>query len=205
MGGEKERERECVWARAEGLGERLRAKKQPLGYLLLTLSSWRGVALPSHPIPDSGRGPISLPNDLHRSNHCQMCPCGWIFPASPTPPFFLPDSFSGRPPLPSLQVNPPSSHPASGAGDSVCLVRSRLGSRGSPGSGRKGPSSFACTGRPSPPIQQPQSQQFLQPDSWTPPPCPDACRGILVLETASHQLAELTPSLLQPVAWPRPT
>lgn len=51
-----------------------------------------GRGLPSYLTPDSGGGPSSLPKYLHRSlgfNHCQMCSCCWIFPASSCP-LFLP-------------------------------------------------------------------------------------------------------------------
>lgn len=48
-----------VWAKGKGLGERLRAKKQPLGDLLSTLSSWGGGC---SPIPPQIQGVAQVPS-----------------------------------------------------------------------------------------------------------------------------------------------
>ena len=143
----------CVFVhlcgREEKDRERDRAKKQPLGYLPLTLSSWGGGC---SPIPPQIQGGAQFPFPTSRtdpwpSNHCQMCPCRWISQASPRP-LFPPSFFLSDTPQPH-QVNPPFSHPASrtplGVGSGMFLVSSQLGSPGNPRSGRKGPGSFACT------------------------------------------------------------
>lgn len=167
------RERECVCVFVHLCGrkedwERDRARKQPLGCLLLTLSSWGGGC---SPIPPQIQGGARFPfptscTDPWPPNHCQMCPCCWIFPASPWPLF--PPSFfpSGTPSTPADQVHPPFSPPALGApfgaGNGLYLVSSP----GNPGSGRKGPGSLACSCSHLPYIQEwLKSQGFLHPDS----------------------------------------
>lgn len=102
-----------VWAKGEGLEERLRAKKQPLGDLLSTLSSWGGGC---SPIPPQIQGVAQVPfpttcTDLWASNHCQMCPSLLLdFPSFPVPSF--PSQLLQA--YPPTQVSPPCPHPASG-------------------------------------------------------------------------------------------
>ena len=116
------RKRECVCVFVHLCGrkedwERDRARKQPLGCLLLTLSSWGGGCSPIPPrIQGGARFPFPTScTDPWPPNHCQMCPCCWIFPASPRPLF--PPSFfpSGTRSTPADQVHPPFSPPALGA------------------------------------------------------------------------------------------
>lgn len=127
--------------------ERLRAKKQPLGDLLSTLSSWGGGC---SPIPPQIQGVAQVPfpttcTDLWASNHCQMCPCCWIFPASLCP-LFLPSFFKHIPP-PRLALPAPTQlqELLLGVGDGMFLVSSQRGSPGNPGNGEKELASFAHT------------------------------------------------------------
>lgn len=136
-----------VWAEGEGLGERLSQEAVPgrssldpefLGRGLLSLRPQvQGAAKVSFPTPCT---------DPWASSCCQMCPCYWIFPASPISPFFFSALYSGISPY---QASPCFPHPASGTlfgvGDGVFLHSSQRGSPENPGSGRKKLGSFACT------------------------------------------------------------
>lgn len=72
-----------------------------------------GRGLLSHPTPDSGSGPSSLPNYLHRSLGFQSLPDVSLlldFPSFPMPSFPS-QLLQAYPPTP---VSPPCPHPASG-------------------------------------------------------------------------------------------
>lgn len=100
-----------------------------------------GRGLLSHPTPDSGSGQVPFPNtctDLWASNHCQMCPCYWIFPASLCP-LFLPSFFFRRILPPRLALPSPTQlqELLLGVGDGMFLVSAQLGSPGNPGNGKE--------------------------------------------------------------------
>ena len=158
--------RSSVWAKG-GLGER-QSQEAAIGMSSLD-PKFLGRGLLSHPTLGSRRGPISLPNFLHRSLASQSLPDVSLlldFPSLPTAP-----SPSQLPPqwyplYPADHVHPPFFPPALGApfgaGSGLYLVSSP----GNPGSGRKGLGSLACTRSHLPYIQEwPKSQGSLQPDS----------------------------------------
>lgn len=77
-----------VWARGEGLGERQSQEAVP-GRSPLD-PEFLGRGLLSHPTPDSGSGPSSFLNFLHRSLGFQLLPDVCLlrdFPSFLTPPF----------------------------------------------------------------------------------------------------------------------
>lgn len=130
-----------VWAKGEGLGERLKAKKKSLGDLLSTLCSWRGDCFP---IPPQIQGAAQLLAQIPGLPIAARCVPAARF--SQLPPFFFQLLIQGYP----YQVSPRFPHPASGLlwgiGDGIFLVSSQLGSPGNPENGRKKLGSFACTG-----------------------------------------------------------
>lgn len=154
----------------------------------------------SHPIPDSERVPIPFPTsctDPWTCSHCHMCPCCWIFPASPHPRFP-----QGCPPTLTLPSPTQLQELLWGIGDGMFLVSSQLGSLGNPGSGRKNWLHFhvlvvICITY--------MKSQILRFSPTLTPNWPPNYSGILFVETTPLRLDELTFSLLQLLVWHRPT
>lgn len=170
----------------------------------MTLSSWGGGCSPIRP-QVQGAAKVSFPTfctDPWASSGCQMCPCYWIFPASPIPSFFFPALYSGISPY---QASPCFPHAASGTlfgvGDGVFLHSSQRGSPENPGSGRRKLGSFACTSLVASLLSMVSHEVVpcLTP-GWPPTLAVGVSPG-----DHSHQLGGSVSSLLQPLVWPRPT
>lgn len=136
-----------VWAKGEMLEERLRAKKQPLGDLSLTLSSWGGGFSPTPP-QIQGVAQVPFPNtctDPWASITARCVPAAG-FSQLPHAPFSFLAAASDIP-APRLSLPSPTQLQELlwRVGDGVFLVSSQLGSPGNPGSGKKDLGSFADT------------------------------------------------------------